>query len=117
MQRWGVDYWLSIRTLMTISEMHSLESRSIDFVLAYPQADLDTEVCELPAGFDLDGNPSHYVLKLKKNLYGLKHAGFNWFDRRSGGIENRGFVPSMVDPCVFYRKDAIIVACRYMIVL
>jgi hypothetical protein len=48
-------------------------------------------------------------LRLKKNLYGLKQAGLNWFEYIKEGLTERGFHQSQVDPCVFYHKDAIIV--------
>ncbi len=120
MQQWGIDYWetyapvvnwLSIRTLLAISLIHGLESRSIDFVLAFPQAPLEEEVfTELPYGFGVDdAYRRKYVIKLKKNLYGLKQAGFNWFEHLSKGLKNRGFSKSNIDPCIFYRGDAIII--------
>ena len=52
MQRWGIDYyetyapvvnWISVRILLALSIIHKLESKSIDFVLAFPQADLERE--------------------------------------------------------------------------
>ena len=120
MQQWGIDYWetyapvvnwLSIRTLLAISLIHGLESRSIDFVLAFPQAPLEEEVfTELPYGFGVDeAYKRQHVIKLKKNLYGLKQAGFNWFEHLSKGLKNRGFSKSNIDPCIFYRGDAIII--------
>jgi len=118
MQRWGVDYWLSIRTLMTISEMNGLQSRSIDFVLAYPQADLDTEVCELPAGFDLDGNPSHYVMSWSSRR---TFTGWNTPVSTGSIISLEGsriedsFHPWSTRACTTERKQ--LYSCRYMIVL
>ena len=53
MQRWEVDYWetyshvvnwMSMRTLMALSIVNGSETTSIYFVLAFPHADLDTEV-------------------------------------------------------------------------
>ena len=53
MQQWGVNYWetyspvvnwITVRTLLTISIIHNLPSKTIDFVLAFPQADLDIDV-------------------------------------------------------------------------
>ena len=118
-QRWGVDYWetyspvvnwLSVRVLMTISLLHGLDSATMDFILAFPQAKLDVDIyMEIPAGMEFPGCFwKQYVLKLNKNLYGLKQAGLNWFNFLSEGLQQRGFLQSAVDPCIMYRQDAII---------
>ena len=120
MQHWGVDYSetyapvvnkIFIRALMTLAMIHHLKSTSIDFVLTFPQADLDVDIfMELPAGMDLgDYHKKDYVLKLRKNLYGLKQAGYNWFENLTKGLTSRGFKQSEVDRCVLYNKDAIII--------
>jgi len=53
-----------------------LDPKAIDFVLAFPQAELDIPVyMEIPAGMELSGHGNKsgtHVLKLKKSLYGLK---------------------------------------------
>jgi hypothetical protein len=56
--------------------------KSIDVVLAFPQADLDAPVyIELPASVNpvdiLNENWCRYVLKLNNSLYGLEQAGYN----------------------------------------
>lgn len=119
MQTWGENYWetyapvvnwMSIRTLMVLSLLHDLETRSIDFVLAFPQAELDVDVyMELPYGFEGPDQTKRYVLKLNKNLYGLKQAAHNWFEKLKAGLEERGYHnKSDADPCVFFGKNAII---------
>ena len=121
MQQWGENYWetyspvvnmLSVRLILAIAHIHKLDSKSIDFVLAFPQAELDVDIwMELPRGMvpDCDdGNKRSYVLKLKKNLYGLKQASFNWFDKLKSGLVDRGFKPSEIDPCLYYKKGMII---------
>jgi hypothetical protein len=118
MQQWGVNYWetyapvvnwMSVRTLMALSIIHSLETRSIDFVLAFPQADLESDIyMELPFGFDLDGD-RRYILKLNKNLYGLKDASHNFWNLLRDGLEARGYErQSASDSCVFLGKDSIV---------
>jgi hypothetical protein len=55
--------------ILAIAKIHGLSSKSIDFVLALPQADLEIPVyMELPIGFEAtDGeNCKTYVLKLNK---------------------------------------------------
>ena len=117
MQRWGVDYyetyapvvnWISVRILMAISLIHNLDTKSIDFVLAFPQAELTRDVfMELPYGFE-HGYKGEYVLKLKKNLYGLADASYNWFQKLTEGLESEGFKRSEIDQCVFLRADCVI---------
>jgi hypothetical protein len=121
MQQWGENYWetyspvvnmLSVRIILAIAHIHNLDSKSIDFVLAFPQAELDVDIwMELPRGMapDHDEDNKHlYVLKLKKNLYGLKQASFNWFDKLKTGLVDRDFKPSKVDPCLYYKKGMIV---------
>ncbi len=68
-QTWGLDYWdtyapvvtwASVQLLLIITKIHGLKFKSIDFVLAFPQANLDVPVyMKLPAGINptnlLDG--------------------------------------------------------------
>lgn len=122
MQQWGINYWetyspvvnwISVCLLLTISIMYDLPTTAIDFVLAYPQAMLpeDTVIyMEIPMGTFIDGaHRKTHVLKLRKNLYGLKQAGLNWFNYLKQGLEERGFQQSTVDPCVFIHSDSIII--------
>ncbi len=84
-------------------------------MLAFPQADLEIPVyMELPISFDaLDGEYCKiYVLRLNTSLYGLKQAGYNWFMKLSNGLQDRGFVQSNIDPCVFFGPGCIVI--RYV---
>ncbi len=38
----------------------------------------------------------------------FKQAGYNWFAKLSNGLKDRGFVPSSVDPCVFFDQGCIV---------
>ena len=118
MQTWGVDYWetyapvvnwISVRTLMTLSVIHDLETRSIDFVQAFPQADLDVPVwMEMPWGFN-SGENKNCVLKLNKNLYGLCNASRNFWEFLRDGLKKRGYkYQSSTDQCVFFGEDSIV---------
>ena len=61
MQEWGENYWetyspviniLTVRLLIALCNIHKPVSKSIDFVLAFPQADLEVYIwMELPIGF------------------------------------------------------------------
>ncbi|KAL7464856.1 hypothetical protein ACHAXS_005184 [Conticribra weissflogii] len=122
MQQWGINYWetyapvvnwISVRFLLILSEVLQLNTRAIDFVLAFPQADLDVPVyMYIPAGMVIggvaDGLSTSYVLKLRKSLYGLKQASANWHDLLKTSLTSRGFKESVADPCVFIRRDMIV---------
>ena len=77
--------------LLILSELAGLESRAIDFVLEFFQADLDVPFyMELPIGMEVPGserNNKFYVLRLRKSLYGLKQASANWYDMLNKGLE------------------------------
>jgi hypothetical protein len=60
-----------------------------------------------PAGFEHKNDK--WALKLKRNLYGLVQASRNWFLKLSAIYKKLGFKQSKSDPCLFLRKDMIIV--------
>ena len=102
---------MSVRFILTIAKIHKLDTKVIDFVLAFPQAKLDVAVfMEVPAGMVLSGAPNkyQYVLSLNRSLYGLKQASANWYEMLTTGLQDRGFKPSNVDPCVQISDKAII---------
>jgi hypothetical protein len=112
-QTWGQDYldtyapvvtWASVRLLLLVAKIHGLKSKSIDFVLAFPQA----ASCWNDLIDDSDGDRCRYVLKLNKSLYGLKQAGFNWFEKLCEGLIARDFIQSQINKCVFFQKDCIV---------
>ncbi len=118
MQQWGENYWetysptvswISIRALLAVSIIHDLTTSTIDFTLAFPQADLDVDVyMELPLGcVGPNGNRKSHVLKLNKSLYGLKQASHNWFNHLGKALTRLGYIQSKIDPCVWY-KDGIV---------
>jgi hypothetical protein len=63
--------WSSIRLFLTLVVIKGWHSRQVDFVLAYPQADIETEMyMEIPKGFEYQHSRKTHCLKLLKNLYG-----------------------------------------------
>jgi hypothetical protein len=107
-QTWGLDYWetyapvvtwTSVCLLLIVAKIHGLESKSIDFVLAFPQADLDVPVyIGPPAGVNpadvSDENHRRYVLKLNESSYGLRQAVYNWIEKLWEGLISRDFIQS-----------------------
>ena len=104
--------WISVSFLMIVAQVLELDTQAIDFVLTFPQAELEVPVyMELPAGTELAGHgkySSKYLLKLKRYLYGLKQASMNWHCKLKTDFEDKCFVESLSDPCVFISKDMII---------
>jgi hypothetical protein len=81
-----------------------LETKQIDYTLAFCQATLDKPIyVEMPPGYQITGK----VLKVKKSLYGLAVAPKLFFETLKEALEARGFVPSKTDPCMFVHKHMI----------
>jgi hypothetical protein len=108
---------LTVCLLLTLCNIHGLESKYIDFVLAFPQADLDVNIwMELPMGIIINtksDNSRVYVLELKKSLYSLKKASLNWFEKLKQGLVICGFTPSEIDSCLYLKElIALLHPCR-----
>jgi hypothetical protein len=97
--------WFSIRLTLVLSLVYQWKTRQIDFVLAFPQANVECELyMELPRGLIFEGcHRDTHCLKLLKNLYGQKHAGHVWHEYLVEGLIERHFKQSVVDNCVFYK--------------
>ena len=96
--------WFSIRLFLVISIIRGWETRQIDFVLAFPQADVECDIyMEIPQGFNLHGAKKKFCLQLKKNIYGTKQAGQVWNKHLHKGLTKLGYQASRIDPCVYYK--------------
>ena len=117
--------WSTVRMLLTLSEVYGWHARQIDFVLAFPQAEVRTDVyMQVPEKFrvsegklTLDETAPHpsrqdNVVKLIKNVYGLKDASKTWVDHISSGLIDFGFTRSEVDPCLFIKGNLLF--CLYV---
>ena len=92
MHKWVVNYmdtyspvfnWLSVSSMLALSILRELHAMSVDFVLAYTQSDVKSEIfMELPIGFGVEGyHTREWFVIIYKNLYGLKDAGMAWFEK------------------------------------
>jgi hypothetical protein len=124
-QTYGVNYWetnspavvnwFSIKLTLVLSLIYQWKTRQIDFVLAFPQADVECELyMELPRELIFKGchRDTHclklHCLKLLKNLYGQKQAGRVWHEYLVEGLIERHFKQSIVDNCVFYKGSTML---------
>jgi hypothetical protein len=123
----NVDYWATyspvvswstVRLMIVFAIVNNWHMESIDFVLAYPQAPIKTDIFlqppKVPAGFCVPDLPSitdrfTKVYKLLKNLYGLKDAGKTWADHLRKGLLSRGWVQSQTDSCLYTKNGIILV--------
>jgi hypothetical protein len=113
----GIDYtesfapvvqWSTTRMVNTLAAMHNLKGKQINFTQAFPQAKLKEDIyLRFPAGFEHKNEK--WALKLKRNLYGLFQASRNGFLKLSAIYERLRFKQSKHDPCLFLRKEMIIV--------
>jgi hypothetical protein len=121
MQQWGTNYWetyspvvnmVTVRLILLLTRVYKLESKTIDFVLAFPQAELDIDIwIYRPIGFQVDTEIESkcYILELNKSLYDLKQASLNWFEKLKQGLIDRGFHPSAINICLYFKKGMIII--------
>ena len=66
MQKWGLNYWdtysplvnwMSVRSMLTLSILRELHTKSVYFVMTYTQSDVKTEIfMELFIGFGVEGS-------------------------------------------------------------
>lgn len=80
---------------------------SIDFVLAYPQAPIKTDIYmkppKVPPDFVIPDLPN------LKNLYGLKDAGKTWANYLRKGLLDRGWKSSEVDTRLYTKNGIILI--------
>jgi Reverse transcriptase (RNA-dependent DNA polymerase) len=77
----------------------------IDFVLAYPQADVECDLyMKIPKDFEIDGHTRKTnALKLIKSLYGQKQAGRVWNLHLDSTILQLGRKQSKTNDCLYYK--------------
>jgi hypothetical protein len=107
--------------VLILSLLSDLRSRQIDYINAFTQAPADCDIfMAIPAGFTVQNNTLNltgtsdkninfdYVLHIKKNMYGLRQAGNNWFDALRSTLLSLGFHQSCHDPCLFIKSNCLL---------
>ncbi len=93
--------WFAIRIITIIAILFTLAFRQVDFIQAYPQAPIETDMyMELPKGIETcHGSSKDHVLMLLANLYGQKQAGRVWNSYLVDKLCSIGFQQSLIDEC------------------
>ena len=103
--------WTTVRCVFILALLLGWHMRSIDFVMAYTQADVKTDIfMQLPSGTTIQGvDLNKHLLKLQKNLYGLKDSQVAWHEHIKTGLLSRGFRQSKVNPCLFIKGTVLLI--------
>ncbi|MDA3833359.1 MAG: reverse transcriptase domain-containing protein [Spirochaetales bacterium] len=115
--------WSTVRLMLTLSEVYGWHARQIDFVLAFPQAKVKTDIyMNVPEKFRvnskgamvLDESAKHpskqdSCVKLIQNVYGLRDASLTWHEHISKGLLDFGFKRSETDPCLFIKGNVLFI--------
>ncbi|KAL7283532.1 hypothetical protein ACG7TL_002966 [Trametes sanguinea] len=110
----GVDYFESygsvvrfesLRIICATATYRDMEMRQDDIEKAYLNATLQKTVyMDQPPGF-MDTKHPDYICEVLGSLYGLMHAGNDWWQHFDSTYEQLGFSQSRTDECVCTRFD------------
>ena len=112
----GIDYsetfaptanLTSVRVLAQMAAEHDLILHQMDVKTAYLNAPIDCEIfMEQAEGYEVKGqNGQKLVYRLNKSLYGLKQSGRNWNQLLHSFLNEKGFVQSPSDNCVYSKQE------------
>ncbi|GJV06867.1 retrovirus-related pol polyprotein from transposon TNT 1-94 [Tanacetum coccineum] len=112
-QEEGIDFEESFASVARLEAIYIFIAFAAHMNMIVYQMDVKTAflndiLCEevyvsQPDGFVDSENPNH-VYKLKKALYGLKHASRAWYNLLSSFLLSQNFSKGTVDPKVFIRR-------------
>ncbi|CAI7911244.1 unnamed protein product [Closterium sp. NIES-54] len=116
-QRQGVDYFqtfsltpkmTTLRVLLHVAAQRDYELQSLDFRTAFLQGSLHQEIwLRRPPGFT-GSFPAGTQWSLRRPVYGLRQAPREWHDTLRTTLAALGFTPSIADPSLFLRTDALL---------
>lgn len=124
-QQPGIDYFktfspvikpATVRLVFATAVSCNWSFRELDVFNAFLHGHLKEEVfMQQPPGY-VDAAHPHYVCKLHKSLYGLKHGPRAWFERFTFHLLHLGFVASMADSSlyIYHSHDTIIYLLLYV---
>ena len=94
----------TLRLLLHRVVTHEWVVKHVDVKAAYLNAGLKESIyMEVPQGVHI-GKSGNVVCELKKSLYGLKQAGFNWNGLVHATLTEHGFEKSEIDHALYFLK-------------
>ena len=94
----------SIRIVLGLAASFNLEIEQMDVKTNFLHGELEEEIyMEQPEGFKVKGK-ENFVCKLKKSLYGLKHAPRQWYKKFESIMGEQSYKKTSSDHCVFVQK-------------
>ncbi|MBW0511150.1 hypothetical protein O181_050865 [Austropuccinia psidii MF-1] len=110
----GLDHWKTFLPTGKISSLQLLIPHAarnnylfhqMDVKSAFLNAPLEEELTlAIPDGINKDKEKK--VLRLHKEIYGLKQAPLAWYNHLASWLKKAHFKCSVSDPCVFYRTES-----------
>jgi hypothetical protein len=95
----------TIRMLIALATKYHWKLHQLDVKSAFLNGELKEEVyLTQPEGF-VEKGQEHLVCKLKKALYGLKHAPRSWYEKIDSFFLQQGFMRSKSDPNLYTKFD------------
>jgi hypothetical protein len=107
-----------LMTVLSIAAKESYDFEAVDITGAYLNASLpEAEYMRLPRDIatilvQADASRAQFlqpdgtiVVRLKKALYGLKNSGKLWYEEMHQFLINTGFARSLMDKCLYTRRD------------
>ncbi|RDY14745.1 hypothetical protein CR513_00149, partial [Mucuna pruriens] len=95
----------SFRTIMVLVAHFDLELHQMDVKIVFLNGDINETIYMVQLeNFVLDDSKS-MVCKLKKFIYGLKHASCQWYHKFHQVITSYGFEANVVDNCVYHKLN------------
>nr|CAN64258.1 hypothetical protein VITISV_040662 [Vitis vinifera] len=77
----------------------------MDVEMTFLNGNLEEEVyMKQPKGFS-SSSGEHLVCKLKKSIYGLKQASYQWYLKFHDVISSFGFMENIMDQCIYQKVN------------